>query len=622
MFSISNDKISVEISDDANIIVVTDRIRNVKWQQDFSYCGYRLEDSGALLNFQIGKAYRENDGIIVEYNTVNGIIKQCWQIYDDNVKISLQEIDDSIRVVTLPGPMVPVSDTNELALPLYQGLLLRDSTGTWHKRAMSGGHGNFGMSMFGNLSSDGALLVVQESLSNWIGNYGAKDGKLYAFFEEMYCPVDGWCDSSVRLYPTGNNITAVCKQFRKYLIERDMFVSWEEKIAKKPAIANLFGSLMAFTGYNRADDIDYAASVQRLRDYGFEKIFLFPVRMVQYSLDFKMGGDDPVWLSDGEIDKIKSIDGAMIGPWGWTFEGLDDGTPERHSIYRRNSDGSFMPFWKIDDFQWYQACPTEQQKHIIERFNSDLKKMDWIHFDVLATVPANLCFCLEHKEHGNKPLGRIEDTKRIQEIFTSETCGNRVVSSEGFVGHFTPYYDIGTTKIMPGNKMTKNTPVPMTMLVFHDSCIHDWWELQNYNALEGWPITEFGDEFGMVGTGRPGLKATLDALYGSPPNLMPFGRQYAWVNINTRESFGFKVTIDDELVQEAMAIALPVSQLHKEIGMLEMLEFDFLNDDRTLQTTLFANGTRIISNISQDPIQSELYGIIPPESWIKVENNA
>ena len=35
MFSISNDIISVDISDDANIIVVTDVIRNIKWQQDF-----------------------------------------------------------------------------------------------------------------------------------------------------------------------------------------------------------------------------------------------------------------------------------------------------------------------------------------------------------------------------------------------------------------------------------------------------------------------------------------------------------------------------------------------------------------------------------------------------------
>ncbi len=50
MFSISNDIISVDISDDANIIVVTDVIRNIKWQQDFSYCGYRLEDSGILIN--------------------------------------------------------------------------------------------------------------------------------------------------------------------------------------------------------------------------------------------------------------------------------------------------------------------------------------------------------------------------------------------------------------------------------------------------------------------------------------------------------------------------------------------------------------------------------------------
>jgi hypothetical protein len=25
-------------------------------------------------------------------------------------------------------------------------------------------------------------------------------------------------------------------------------------------------------------------------------------------------------------------------------------------------------------------------------------------------------------------------------------------------------------------------PIPLTMLVLHDSCLHDWWEVHNYNA--------------------------------------------------------------------------------------------------------------------------------------------
>ena len=78
-------------------------------------------------------------------------------------------------------------------------------------------------------------------------------------------------------------------------------------------------------------------------------------------------------------------------------------------------------------------------------------------------------------------------------------------------------------------------PVPMTMLVYHDSCLHDWWEVHNYNGLPGWQVGAEGHGFGLVGNGLPLLKAAQDALYGCPPNVFPFGRQYGWVNIATRQ---------------------------------------------------------------------------------------
>ena len=104
------------------------------------------------------------------------------------------------------------------------------------------------------------------------------------------------------------DITAICKQYRKRVIERGEFVSWQEKIAKKPMVRNLFGALMAFIGYNKTTDIDYIASAKTLKSYGFDTVFFYPARMCSYSLNFKMGGDDPIWFSDDELKKMREMD--------------------------------------------------------------------------------------------------------------------------------------------------------------------------------------------------------------------------------------------------------------------------------------------------------------------------
>jgi hypothetical protein len=582
---------------------------------DAASLGYRKETTASPEPLRNGRVTREADALLAAFDLPEGIIEYRWRLAETYVEVELTAKTPALECIALPGAFGPADEAYELALPLYQGVLIRKQADTWESRAASGGHGAFSMAMGGLIAERGALLVVQGSLANWRGVYGADAGRLYFSFEQLRCPVEGWVPHTVRLHLTDPTLTAVCKQYRVHLDAQGAVVTWEEKIARKPIVKELFGALMAFTGYNRLPGLDYAASVRRLKDHGFGSILLYPVRLCHYSLDFKMGGDDPVWLADEEIAEVKSIPGALVAPWGWVFEALDDGSEARKALFRRHRDGSLMPNWKIDDYQWYLVCTPSQREHIRQRFASDMAAMDWIHFDVSATFPPTPCFSGEHALHDHRPMGRQADVHHVQQLLSPDTVGNRIVSSEGFVGHYTPQYDIGTAKIMPGRSIAIKTPVPMTMLVFHDSCVHDWWELQNYNAVGGWPVREALHGFGLVGSGLPRLKAAIDALYGCPPNVFPFGRQYAWSSSRTRKTVSFTVELDDPTVQEALREALPVARLHQQIGRCEMVDFRFMSGDRSVQATRFADGTQVVANLGHEPREIEGHGLVPGQSW-------
>ena len=428
--------------------------------------------------------------------------------------------------------------------------------------------------------------------------------------------MDGWVGATVRLYPTDPGVTAACKRYRARLKERDLFVGWQEKIARKPIVKDLFGALIAFVGYNASPSIDYAACARRLRERGFESVFYYPVRMCQYSLDFQMGGDAPIWLSDEQVQAMKAVEGAHVGPWGWVIEGLDDGSEAMRAIYRLGPDGRPIPNWRIDDQQWYLVCTPYQVEHIKARLEGDLRAMDWIHFDVSAMWPGRCCFSAEHALHGNRPLGRLEDMEWARRLFSRETVGNRVVSSEGFADHYATQYDVGSTKMMPPRQWDAGcVPVPMTMLVLHDSCIQDWWEVHNYNAHPGFGLSDLEHGIGTTGCGRPDLKAAMDALYGCPPNLFPFGKQYAWADFETRKTYSYEVRLEDEAVEAAIRAALPVCRLHKKIGMCELMSLEFLSQDRAVQATAFSDGTRVIANLGERHAEAPGVGLLAPHSW-------
>lgn len=612
MAYLENRALSLHIPDDGAAVTFLDRRRQCEWRLDARHRCVR--EARGQQSLPAGVARQQADRITVSYPVKGSALRYTWILRDDHLAITLECDADEVEAAALPGAFLPRSGPREVALPLYQGVLLRGQGAPWQRSVEHGGHSQFSMAMAGTLAEKGALLLTHDSPANWRATYGEMEDGPFVLFEHHRCRVDGWAGAGVRLYPCDRDLTALCKQYRTVVRQRGEFVSWEEKIAVKPIVRELFGALIAFTGYNRTTEIDYVASARQLLSYGFDTIFFYPVRMCHYSLDFQMGGDDPVWLSEAEIEALKAMPGVHVAPWAWVFEGLDDGSEAMRALFRWDEQGP-VPNWRMNSHQWYSVCPPYQIAHIRQRLATDMREMDWLHFDVNATVPGRACLNRAHALHDSRPMGALADMRHTRALLSATTVGNRIVSSEGFSDYYASAYDIGSTKIVSPLLSTGCMPVPMTMLVFHDSCLHDWWELHNYNGNVGFPLQDAPNGIGRAGSGEPRLKAALDALYGCPPNLFPFGRQYGWVRSPGGETFAFTIRLEDPAVQEAIQAALPVARLHRRIGPCELLSFAFLSEDRRVQATTFSDGTQIVANLSGEEREVEGSGPLPPYAW-------
>ena len=623
MLTLENGQLALRLNEDGSGLVIADRLRSRRWRLAPAHQGYRIEGARErYLPLGKGEAARAGDAITVTYSLPGGQVVFTWKLAADHAEVRLRCDAEGLEFIALPGAMFPGGDSgkcsHEVAVPAYQGLLLPGGGENWQEFRAHAGHLNFSMAMGAVLQPGAGLLVTHECPANWFACFGQCDEGPFFRFEQRRCPVDGWAGAAVRMYPVDADVTSACKRYRARVKERGEFVSWREKLDAKPIVKDLFGGLMAFVGYNKSPGTDYAAGARKLREMGFENVFYYPLRMLSYSLGFKMGGDDPIWLDDAGLAAVNAVPGAHAAPWAWCIEGLDDGSRDLHDIFLHDSQGRPVPNWKIDQFQWYLVCTPYQVEHMKRRFAGDMNAMGWVHYDVSAMWGGLNCFNSGHALHGGKPLGRIADVNWVRALFSKATVGNRVVSSEGFGDHYAAWYDIGTTKLMPSAADRPSAvPVPMTMLVFHDSCIHDWWEVHNYNEHVGFPISELPHDVGRTGCGLPRLKAAQDALSGCPPNVFTFGRQYFWTDFAKRQTASYVVSLEDAAVQEALAAALPVTRLHRRIGMCELVSLEFLSEDRLIQASAFSDGTRVVANLSPRQQEAGRFGLLGPHSWLE-----
>jgi hypothetical protein len=611
---IEGDRLRLSCDADGTGLALTDARSGTAWRLDESTRIWRGPD-GTNQRLGPGQAARLGaDRLAVICPAGPERLRFVWRLLPDGVEVTLDSEPDqgAVQSVALPGSFVPDGDALTLALPIMQGVLWRGGGAAFETTVGYGGHAWLGMAMVGYLAPRAGLLLCVESYCDWSATLGqSAAGVPYAYAVQGPSLQRLGYPRVARLLLTEAGLVPLCKRYRQRVRERGPWKPWEEKLAERPSLARLFGALMAFTGYNQSS-LDYVAQCRRLRQLGFDRVFLYPVRFNTYSQDFRMGGDPPIWLRDEELADIRRL-GFDVAPWSWVYEALDDGRETIRQGYLRTPDGQAIPNWRIDDYQWYHCCTPFQTEFVQQQYQGPMAAMTWTHFDVNATIGPRECHATDHPWHAGQALDRRADQQCLRQLLGPQTNGDRAVSSEGFRDSLADVYDIATTKLVPAWGESDCWTVPMTLLVYHDVLVHDWWELHNYNAAGGF---EMRCRWGRQVDGFPREKAAMDALYGCPPNVFPFGRQYRWVDRVHGRTESYAVSLDDAAVQEALQAALPVTRLHRRIGRLELLSHEFLTADGSVQASVFADGTRVVANFATQTQEVTGLGLLGPQSWV------
>jgi hypothetical protein len=565
------------------------------------------------------------DAMVVTYKAGSIPVDCRYTLHEDHVRIEMAALSsDAVRSISLPGSFLPAGESLKLLLPIMQGMLWDGRGPAFSAIRGEGSHVGFSMAFAGYMASRGGLLVVPETRDDcrwWFGKEAS--GRIWAANLQIDSLGSMRYARAARIYPTDADIVAIAKRYRKQVQQAGRFVSWETKIAQRPGLERLFGALMCFLGYCQ-DDLDYAAECAQLKAYGFDRALVYPIRFNTYRGDILMGGQPPIHLTQEQVARIKGL-GYDVAPWSWLNEALDSEAGEIRRTYRHDSGGAAMKHWAIDDQQWYQVCASFVAPHQQAVLQGPMSDITWDHFDVLSCVPPAECYADDHPAHLGRRLTRTEDRAWIKKAFLADQARGMAVSSENFNDAYSLEYDLGSVKAWPQYGPWPFWPVPLTMLVYHDSMIHSWWEVHNYNS-PWFGRTRWAERF-EYGGGRPRLMAALDALMGCPPDVFPFGTQYGWTG-RGRETSLFRYRFKDPEVQIALREALPVARLHKRIGKQEMVHYKILSEDGYVQESAFADGTRIVANFSRDVYGGTrgighvvLDGIdsLMPESWKIVE---
>ncbi len=608
-------------------LTLIDERRRTRWRLDESTLVFSgASDFAQRELLTSGGAEIESPTILaLTYRAGDTVLTVRYHLHTDHVEVRLlAPVARSIHNVALPGSFAPEGERLKLLLPIMQGMLWDGRGPACDLLRGEGSHTGFSMAFLGYLAESGGLLAIAETRDDcrwWFGKDDA--GRFWATNVQIDSLGALGYERVVRLYFTDADIVAVAKRYRAYAQEMGRFVGWEEKLGRRPALERLFGALMCFIGYCQDDDLDYVAAFCRLRDYGFDRALVYPVRFNVYDPHIHMGGQPPINLCAADVAAIKAL-GYDVAPWSWLNEALDDETKQTRAMFRRTPAGDIMPHWGIEEQQWYHVCSSFVEDYQRRTHETTIADMTWDHFDVLACVPPQECYALDHPGHLGQPLSRAAERAWIRRVFLADQARGWPASSENFNDAYSAEYDLGSVKAWPQYGPWPFWPVPLTMLVYHDSLIHSWWEVHNYNSPWFGRTRSVGPWF-EYGGGRPRLMAALDALMGCPPDVFPFGAQYGWTG-RGRDTFIYKYRFDDPEVQLALREALPVARLHRRIGRQEMVHFKILSEDGYVQESAFADGTRVVANFSQDVVGGAcgighvvLEGVdsLLPESWVR-----
>lgn len=402
----------------------------------------------------------------------------------------------------------------------------------------------------------------------------------------------------------------VAKDYRKYLMETNQFVSIDDKIKRNKNIEKLIGCPVLhhkiyskineksqFYDKNGTNEILYATFYERaeqmkkLKALGLEKLYIHTDGWGKDGYDNNHPYILPPCEAAGGYDGLKEF-AKVSRELGYIFALHDQYRDFYYSspVFSMDKavtkiDGSY-PYCSIWDGGEHTFLCASQALEFVKKTYSELEEhgvdVQGAYLDVFSVMNGDECFHPDHK------ITREQSIKHRAECFDYLNGKGFIMSSEEpamqLLNHLALVHHGPFTLRPQENGQAVGIPVPLGNLVFHDCIMVPW------NWFNNWGIPK-GDNGDMY-----------CALCAGMPYISPFGTGVSKIGTDNRTTD--TALLDDESLKKEIARVTPLADLQAKLYNKEMVKHEFLGTTRRQRAT-YADGTTVTIDLDNNTYEIE-----------------
>jgi hypothetical protein len=557
-----------------------------------------LRTGRSLTHQYPGHFYGEKEGenirftLIGRQNLIIGTFLCNISLEDSWLVYKILGVDESIPSLVYPPPMI----SNDIIIPKGVGEIIRSGYdpakrttadaamyGAMYPRTIYPFYTRLNMRFIGGLKKDaGWIGIFDEGFEDMCGFFANSTGT------PMYIRTLGkWQhEYTYRMKFVEGDYVDLAKIYRQWMIDQGQFLSLKEKIEANPDVKSFLGGRafwinLAFPSRRKSTAADFM-----LRgDYPYDNGEPLEIRFTYSELDkmikrlknlglkkgmVKIGGwinggydnsHQDIWPPEpelGSIDELKSLlssEPPLLVSLHDNNQDMYAHTPSFPEGVNRNADGDLLTggVWRGG------------QAYILNsRYSLQYAKRNWEQIKTLEPkamfVDIITAMQLYQSFEPGDQLTKHEDWVAKSELMKFYKDQGIVFGSEEAADFGIPYVDWFENR----HKRVQSVSIPLWPLVFHDAV--------------------FNMRYGGVSSddGHPGWLE--DMLWGYLPHFF----------------------ISPDWDQEELFQSLDhVDKWHERIGLAEMTDHQFLDEEFMVEKTSFSTGDQIICNFSDQPFKYE-----------------
>ncbi len=554
----------------------------------------------ASISFANGtkRLFREADCCEIEFHT-NAMAEWVLSVYrfdkitvttkiyvdrtqDDALFEVKMEGDEFGEIVRIDWPCAfDFSDTKKgdyTVIPRRQGLLVpHDMEVLVPQEAATGGEAY--ISMFGQVRDGGGYCAMFETPCD--ARY-ATDGKnVFPYFTTSLGRMRYPRSLRYKFYERCSYVT-FCKFYRERKKQTGEFVSLQEKIAKNANVARLIGSSVVHmvcwrhvTETSDFFDKEHPEKNDEVETFGglgarLERLYSLGLRNAYVHIDGwgKNGYDNshpdvfPPAECAGGTEGMKAL-GKLCKGLNYTF-GIHDNYhdyyvdaetyDEKNAVVLQNGETFSCSIWYGGKHNYLcESLAPAYVKRNYQAFKELGIDIQGSYIDVFSIIELDECFNPFHEMTRTECLAYRKECYNVLTeqgiIPSSEEAMDGVVPAIALV-HHAPYAQIQ----QGGFSDCSGIPVPLFSLIYHDCLVVPWGGLEGKGGW-GIPKSDWGFLHGLLNGGIAGF-------------------------------------FDNEN-ENTVALSQILSALHKKVGLLELVNHEFIDGNVRRQRSTFADGTTV-----------------------------